>query len=243
MQLTGGQALARQLVIEGITDIFGIPGVQLDWAMDGLVEVRDQLTFRNTRHEQAATYMADGFARSSGRLGVSMVVPGPGVLNSLAALSTAYACSSPVLFIAGQLPSSAIGSGRGLLHEIPDQSGVIATLTKHSARARTTTEIPQLVHEAVAKLRSGRPRPVAIELPPDLLAATGETSLVNPAAAASPHVPEEAEVDQAAKLLGQARRPVIFAGWGVQAAGAPGELRRLAEALQAPVVMSQHGRG
>jgi acetolactate synthase-1/2/3 large subunit len=243
MELTGGQALARQLVIEGITDIFGIPGVQLDFAMDGLAEVRDQLTFRNTRHEQATTYMADGFARSSGRVGVSMVVPGPGVLNAMAALSTAWACSSPVLFLAGQIPSTAIGLGRGLLHEIPDQSGVIAGLTKWSALALSPAEVPGLVHEALAQLRSGRPRPVALEVPPDVLNAKDEISLVHEAAVPRPLEPDEAEVDRAVKLLSEARHPVICAGWGVQAAGATGELRRLAEVLGAPVVTSQHGRG
>ena len=231
MELTGGQALARQLVIEGITDIFGIPGVQLDFAMDGLAEVRDQLTFRNTRHEQATTYMADGFARSSGRVGVSMVVPGPGVLNAMAALSTAWACSSPVLFLAGQIPSTAIGLGRGLLHEIPDQSGVIAGLTKWSALALSPAEVPGLVHEALAQLRSGRPRPVALEVPPDVLNAKDEISLVHEAAVPRPLEPDEAEVDRAVKLLSEARHPVICAGWGVQAAGATGELRRLAEVL------------
>ncbi|MGH9057205.1 MAG: thiamine pyrophosphate-binding protein, partial [Acidimicrobiales bacterium] len=243
MELTGGQALARQLVIEGVTDVFGIPGVQLDFAMDALSEVSDDLIFRNTRHEQAATYMADGFARSSGRVGVSLVVPGPGVLNTLAALSTAYACSSPVLQLAGQIPSAAIGSGHGLLHEIPDQSGVLAALTKWSGLARSPAEVPRLVHDAFGHLRSGRPRPVALEIPPDVLAAKQEVSVVAEAAVPQRSVPDEQEIERAAQLLAEARRPVICAGWGVQAAGATAQLRRLAEALGAPVVMSQHGRG
>lgn len=243
MELTGGQALAHQLVIEGVTDVFGIPGVQLDFAMDALTEVSDQLTYRHTRHEQATTYMADGFARSSGRIGVSMVVPGPGVLNSLAALSTAWACSSPVLFLAGQVPSSAIGSGRGLLHEIPDQSGMLAGLTKWSALARSPAEVPGLVHEAFVQLRSGRPRPVALEVPPDVLAAKATVLLAESPAVPQPLVPDEAQVDEAVKLLLHARRPALFAGWGVQAAGATGELRHLAETLGAPVVMGQQGRG
>lgn len=243
MELTGGQALARQLVTEGITDIFGIPGVQLDFAMDGLTEVRDQLTFRNTRHEQATTYMADGFARSSGQVGVSMVVPGPGVLNALAGLSTAWACSSPVLLLAGQIPLAAIGLGRGLLHEIPDQSGVIAGLTKWSAVALSAAEVPGLVHEAMTQLRSGRPQPVALELPPDVLNAKDEITLVDAAAVPRPLKPDEAEVGRVVELLSKAHHPVICAGWGVQAAGGTSELRRLAQVLGAPVVMSQHGRG
>src|SRR5882762_6246213 len=107
MQLTGGQALARQLVQEGITDVFGVPGVQLDWAVDGLREVSDRVRYLVTRHEQAASYMADGYARTTGRIGACMVVPGPGLLNAMAGLATAYACSSPVLCVAGQIPTGA----------------------------------------------------------------------------------------------------------------------------------------
>src|SRR5262249_4061580 len=89
MQLTAGQALARQLVREGITDVFGIPGVQLDWAVDGLREVSNRIRYVVTRHEQAASYMADGYARTTGRVGACMVVPGPGLLNAMAGLATA----------------------------------------------------------------------------------------------------------------------------------------------------------
>ena len=122
MEMTGGEALAQQLVAEGVTDLFGVPGVQLDYAVDGLAKVQDQIRFRHTRHEQAAAYMADGYARTTDDIGVCMVVPGPGMLNAMAALSTAYACSSPVLAIVGQIPSATIGRGLGILHEVNDQS-------------------------------------------------------------------------------------------------------------------------
>src|SRR5207302_10339887 len=127
--MTGGEALAQQLVREGVRHVFGVPGVQLDYAVDGLAEVQDQISYINTRHEQAASYMADGYARTTGQPGVCMVVPGPGLLNALAGVSTAYACSSRVLCIAGQIPSDAIGQQLGLLHEIPDQSGILGALT------------------------------------------------------------------------------------------------------------------
>src|SRR5260370_20721386 len=108
MQLTGGQALARQLVQEGITDVFGVPGVQLDWAVDGLREVSDRIRYLVTRHEQAASYMADGYARTTGRIGACMVVPGPGLLNAMAGLSTAHACHSRGVALVRSLPSPAI---------------------------------------------------------------------------------------------------------------------------------------
>src|SRR3984893_1024055 len=99
MQLTGGQALARQLVLEGITDLFGVPGVQLDWAVDGLREVSNRIRYVVTRHEQAAYYMADGYARTTGRVGTCMVVPGPGLLNAMSGLATAYSSNLRVLSI------------------------------------------------------------------------------------------------------------------------------------------------
>src|SRR5579864_3290054 len=200
MQMTGGEALAQQLVQEGVRHIFGVPGVQLDYAVDGLARVRDRLAYWNTRHEQATSYMADGYSRSSGEVGVCMVVPGPGLLNALAGVATAFACSSRVLCIAGQIPSDAIGRGLGLLHEIPDQSATLASLTKWSARAGSAVEIPGLVHEAVRQLRSGRPRPVGLEVPPDVLQAVADISLCEPVQFNEPIVPEPALIDRAAEL-------------------------------------------
>src|SRR5438067_629844 len=110
-RLTGGEALVQSLVREGLDTIFALPGVQLDWAFDALYAARDDIAVYHTRHEQATAYMADGFARASGKIGACMVVPGPGVLNAGAALATAYACSSPVLCVAGQVPTAAIDKG------------------------------------------------------------------------------------------------------------------------------------
>jgi acetolactate synthase-1/2/3 large subunit len=171
-QLTGGQALVQSIKREGIETIFGLPGVQLDWAFDALYDERDSIKVYHTRHEQATAYMADGYARSTGRVGACLVVPGPGLLNATAALSTAYACSSQVLCLTGQIQSDLIGVGRGLLHEIPYQLEMLRSVTKWAARAMRPAEIPGLVREAFTQLRSDRARPVALEIPPDVLAAT-----------------------------------------------------------------------
>jgi acetolactate synthase-1/2/3 large subunit len=246
MEMTGGQALAAQLVREGVSMLFGLPGVQLDWAFDGLYRHRDQIAFRGPRHEQATTYMADGYARTRGEPGVAMVVPGPGVLNACAGLATAYACSSPVLLIAGQIPSQHIGEGLGLLHEIPDQGVVLRSLTKWTGRASTPQEIPGLVREAFRQMRTGRPRPVALEVPPDVLAARADITLLTPDPREQETLrpaPAPELVREAASLLKGARRPLIYAGYGVIASGATAELARLAEKLQAPVVVSDGGRG
>lgn len=160
---TGGRLLVESLVNQGVSTVFGIPGVQLDAAADALYDVADQIRFVCARNEQATTYMADGYARSTGGVGVAMVVPGPGVLNALAGLATAYATSSRVLLLAGQVETRAIGRGWGALHELPDQSGILARLTKWSGLARSADEVGELVEEAFRQLRSGRPRPVALE--------------------------------------------------------------------------------
>ena len=186
--------------------------------------------------------MADGYARTTGREGVCLVVPGPGMLNALAGLATAYACNSRVLFIAGQIPSPTLGRGYGMLHEIPDQSGVLKSLTKWHGAAGRPQDIPVLVHEAFAQLRSGRPRPVALEIPPDVLQAVAEMSLFDAAPTAPTPVDAEA-LAQAAALLAQAESPVIYAGGGTAAADAGAALRALAEQLQAPVVMTEGARG
>jgi len=241
--MTGGDALAQQLAREGVRHVFGVPGVQLDYAVDGLAKVSDRIAYCNTRHEQATAYMADGYARTTGRVGVCMVVPGPGLLNALAGVATAFACSSRVLCIAGQIPSTAIGRGFGMLHEIPDQSAILGALTKWSRRAATAAEVPGLVHEAIRQLRSGRPQPVGLEIPPDVLQAQADVTLLDPVAHDEPLLPDPDLVRQAAELLARAERPVFYVGGGVVAGGASAALRNVAERLEAPVVMSPNGRG
>ncbi|MBI3978097.1 MAG: thiamine pyrophosphate-binding protein [Chloroflexi bacterium] len=241
-RMTGGQALVQSLKQEGVETIFVLPGVQLDWAFDALYDERDAIRVINTRHEQGAAYMADGYARSSGRVGAYMVVPGPGLLNTTAALSTAFACSSQVLALSGQIQSDLIGAKRGALHEIDDQLGLIRHLTKWAACGMSPAEVPGLVHEAFRQLRTPRTRPVELEVPPDVLQKVEEVELGLPLpverSAGDPDL-----VEQAAQVLGRAERPLILSGGGVLAGGAWEELRRLAELLEAPVLMSGNGRG
>src|SRR4051812_29406809 len=216
-RLTGGQALVQSLLNEGVDTVFGIPGIQLDWAYDALHAEQDRIKVIHTRHEQATAYMADGYARSTGKVGVYLVVPGPGVLNTTAALSTAYACNSRVLCLTGQIQSDAIDVGRGLLHEIPDQIGLLRHLTKWAGSAMSPTEVPGLVHEAFRQMKSGRPRPTAIEVPPDVLMAQADVELRDPLAP-SVEAGNPALLEQAADILKKAQRPVIVAGGGVLAA-------------------------
>jgi acetolactate synthase I/II/III large subunit len=242
-ELSGGQALVASLIANGVDTIFALPGVQLDGAFDALYAERSAIRVIHPRHEQAAAYMADGYARTSGRVGACMVVPGPGLLNATAALSTAYACNSPVLCVTGQIQSDLIEFGRGLLHEIPNQLGMIASVTKHAERTTTPSEIPGLVQRAFSQVRRGRQRPVEIEIPPDTLFATADVELLPPAELPERFAGDPEALEQAARLLRNARRPLIWSGGGVLRSAAWDELRRLAALLQAPVVMTANGKG
>lgn len=243
--MTGGQALVASVLAQGIDTIFALPGVQLDGAFDALYSAQQRGDIRviHPRHEQTAAYMADGYARITGRVGTCLVVPGPGLLNATAALSTAYACNTPVLCITGQIQSDLIGFGRGQLHEIPNQLEMVRSVTKHSARAITPEEIPALVDTAMHQLWSGRIRPVEIEIPPDTLFAEGDVSVLSGAKRPGRAAGDPDLTEQAAKLLGAAKNPIIFAGGGIIGADASTQLQTLAELLQAPVHMSSNGKG
>lgn len=241
--MTGGQALVRGLRAQGLDTVFGLPGVQMDWAFDAIYEAGDAIRMIHVRHEQALSYMADGYARVTGRVGTCLMVPGPGLLNALSGLATAYACSSPVLCITGQIPAAQIGKERGLLHEIKRQLQAAECVTKWTGGALRPDAVPAVVREAFRQLLSGHQRPVAIELPPDVLRDTAEMpALDEPVERAAP-APDPDAIDRAAKLLGAAERPLIFVGGGIVAAGATEALVAVAEMLQAPVLVSSNGKG
>ncbi len=242
-RMTGGQALVKSLIANGIDTLFALPGVQLDGAFDALYSDQNAIRVIHPRHEQAAAYMADGYARTTGRVGACMVVPGPGLLNAAAALSTAYACNSPVLCVTGQIQSDLIEFGRGLLHEIPNQLGMIRSVTKSAERATEPDEIPGMVDRAISRVLSGRRRPVEIEVPPDTLFATGDVMLHGAVEQPQRFAGEPERLERAASLLGSARFPLIWSGGGVLGSEAWNELQRLAELLQAPVVMTSNGKG
>jgi acetolactate synthase-1/2/3 large subunit len=221
--------------------VFGLPGVQIMAVYDAFYD-RSDIRIITVRHEQTAAYMADGYARVTGKPGVALVAPGPGLQNASAALGTAYASSSPVLLLAGQVNSSDLGLDRGALHEINDQLDIVAPITKWCCRVKDPDEISQVVHEAMMRIRRGRPRPVEIEIPADYIdGAADDRSL--PPALPEPHPPDGDGIRQAAKLLEAAKRPLICAGGGVISAGASHELTNCAEILGAPVATTAEGKG
>ena len=240
-RMTGGQALARSLYLEGVRVIFGLPGVQLYHALDGL-QGEPGIRFITTRHEQATTYMADGFTRAGGGTGTAMMVPGPGLQNASAGIGTAFAASSPILVVSGQIERDLIGVDRGILHEVNDQLDTIRPVTKWAKRILDPAEIPDAVHEAFYHLKTGRPRPVEIEIPPETLADVADVELREPEEYPHPAA-DPAAVQEGARIMAEASNPLIWAGGGVISSGAEAALLQVAERLQAPVITSPEGKG
>ena len=240
-QMTGAQALIRSLAREGVEVVFALPGAQIMEAFNALYD-EPSIRLVVVRHEQSAAYMADGYARTTGRPGVAMVVPGPGALNATAALGTAFATSSPVLLISGQIESYNLGVNRGALHEVGEQLDVFKHLTKWCARTTESAEIPGLVHKAMEQLTSGRPRPVEIEIPWDVLPVQAEVELLEQEVLPKTR-PEPGAVKEAAELLAHAQRPLIWAGGGAREADLSRALLELAQALNAPVITTAQGKG
>jgi acetolactate synthase-1/2/3 large subunit len=242
-RMSGGSAIVQSLLKHEIDTVFGLPGVQIYGLFDALYNA-DKIRVIGARHEQATAYMAFGYARSTGRVGVYAVVPGPGVLNTTAALCTAYACNAPVLCITGQVPSDYLGRGRGQLHELPDQLATMRSLTKWAARIEHPADAPRLVAEAFRQMKSGRPGPVELEMCWDTMDMEAEVGAVELSQAVAPIdkiQPDPELTRRAARMLSGAEKPMIIVGGG--ALGAGEEILELAEILQSPVVSFRSGRG
>lgn len=239
--MTGGEALVKSLAREGVEMVFGLPGVQIMSALDAFYAEKG-IRWLSVRHEQTTAYMAFGYARTTGKIGVAMVVPGPGALNATAAVGTAFAASTPVLLLSGQIESYNLGKQHGALHEMLNQSEVFRNITKSSRCVTDTSEIPGAVREAMHNLKTGRPRPVELEMTWDSLDKQGEVELLESEQISAPQ-PDPKQIQAAAQMLASARRPVIIAGGGAINADASGELTRLAEQLNAPVITTPEGKG
>lgn len=240
-EMTGGQALIRSMQREGAEVVFGLPGVQMYHAIDPILD-EPGMRFITVRHEQATAYMADGFTRGGGGTGTAMVVPGPGLLNASAAIGTAYAASSPILVVSGQIQKDLIGKDVGILHEVNDQMDAIRPVTKAAYRVLDAAAVPGVVHEAFRQLRTGRPRPVEIEIPPETLSEVADVDLLEPGDYRRDAASDD-DIERAARVLAQAKNPIVWAGGGVISSGASEALLRVAEHLQAPVMTTHEGKG
>jgi len=235
---TGGRAAARALAAHGVEVVWGIPGTHNLELYAGLRETG--IRHLSPRHEQGAAFAADGYSRVTGRVGVCVTTSGPAVLNAATALGQAWSDSIPVLCVAAGMPLRHPGLGNGELHETKDLGAALDGVVAYSHRVTSVEEIPVAVAQAFARMTTGRPRPVHLDIPLDLLAAEGEVGAAAPVSA--PRLaPDAGALDAAAALLAGAQRPAILAGGGASAAA--GALRSVAERLGAPVVCSINGKG
>jgi acetolactate synthase-1/2/3 large subunit len=239
-----GDRTIAQLILDGmrasgIRQLFCLPGVQNDPFFDAVVDARDWLEVIVTRHEQGCAYLAMGAAQATGRPTAMCVVPGPGLLNASAGLSSACGGGARVLAIVGQIHSPLLGKGFRVLHELDDQPAVLGQITKHAAIVRDADEAAQQIQDALNELVSGTPRPVAIEVPADMWARPAP-GVVGPGIRTMPTISLDC-VDAAAAKLRAAVNPLIWVGTGAQDA-APA-VRQLAELLQAPVSTRRMGHG
>jgi len=238
--MTTGEAVVAALSAHGLDTIYALPGVHNDEFFDALARHAETIRTVHTRHEQGAAYMALGAALATGKPRAYCVVPGPGLLNSSAALLTAYGMNAPVLALFGQIPEQHIGRDFAFLHEIRDQAGIIARLVNWSARIRSPSAAPRLVAKAIQSMFVERPGPAALECAIDVWGRPGAVRPVAPLPVPVSPIDEDA-IKAAAKRLGAAKRPLIVTGGGALDASA--EVRQLAELLQAPVLSYRRGRG
>ncbi len=222
----------------GVDTLYCLPGVQNDDFFDALVDARD-IRPVVTRHEQGAAYMALGAAQATGRPAALCVVPGPGMLNAAAGLTSAYWGNARVLALIGAVPSVWRGRSTGILHDLPDPSAVLRQVTKHTGYVGRGIDAVGVWQQAVDELVSGAPRPVAVEVPVDVWGQPADGSL-DPPRAVTPPI-DGGRIEEAARVLGRARRPLIMVGGGAQDASEP--VRELAEALEAPVFARYMGLG
>jgi len=239
-KMTGAVAIIKSLKNNGVDTVFGLPGGQLDHLFDAMYHEGDEIRLIHSRHEQGVAYMAYGYAKSTGKVGVYTVVPGPGLLNSTGALCTAWGNYAPVLCIAGQIPSTGIGKGYGDLHEIPDQMGMISNISKHQAYIGHPSDAPEAVAESFKQLTTGCPQPVAFEMPMDVMGLVSEVELLPSVTHKNKPIDKE-QIAAAIKLLKSAKNPMIVVGSG--AIGACDEINKLAESLQTPVMACRSGKG
>jgi thiamine pyrophosphate-dependent acetolactate synthase large subunit-like protein len=238
---TGGEWVVEALQAEGIHHVFGIPGVHNLPIYDALLR-QSAITHVLARHEAGAAFMADGYARASGEVGVVVVTTGPGATNALTPLVESYAGSVPVVLIMSDVASDLVGRDVGALHAVPNQIECFRPVTRWAEAVTAAAAIAPAVSGGFDLLRSGRPGPIAISIPNDFLFARVEGERPKGGHGRRPpcHV---GDLEAAVRLLRAAKRPLVIAGGGVVAAGAETELRTLAHRLSAPVITTVMGRG
>ena len=229
--MTGGQALAASLAAEGIEVVFGVPGAGQYEAVDGIYE-QPRIRYIATRHEQAASYMADGYARASGKPAAVLVVPGPGMYNAMSGITGAYSQGSPMMVVSGEGHAD---------RAVDDELAFVRGITKWAGKVEAADDVPGAVHDAFLSMRTGRPGPAYLEVPHSVLAAVADTEPREPAPpqAASP---DPRTIEDGAEALSAAKRPAVLVS-GRITPEASEVLENLAELLQAPVLTTAEAKG
>ena len=240
--LTGGQAITESLKAQGVDTVFGIISIHNLDLFDALFDQQDSLRFVGGRLELGCGFMADGYARATGKPGVLITSTGPGAADSMGAMGEAYFSGSPLLQVTTNVESDFIGQGRNTTHETKDQLRMFEAVTDWNAMIGEVESIPDHLMEAFQRFGNRRPRPIELELPTDLLGNRADVEILGPRDAGIPQG-DPAMVELALQLLLKARRPAIVVGEEVQMLGGTDEIVRLAEALGAPVVTSDGAKG
>lgn len=238
MRLTGADILVRTLIEQGCDTVFGYPGGQILHVYDSLYKYQDEIHHVLTAHEQGAAHAADGYARTTGRVGVVIATSGPGATNLVTGIATAHLDSVPLVAICGNVATNQIGTDS--FQEV-DITGVTLPITKHNYFVGDVEQLADVVREAFTLAQSGRPGPVLIDIPKDVQMALCEYAPKPAAKPMQPQPAKEARIQEAARLMENARRPYIYFGGGVVSAGAREELMALAERIDAPLGCSMMG--
>ena len=240
--LTGGQAITESLKAQGVDTVFGIISIHNLDLFDALYDQQDNLRFIGGRLELGCGFMADGYARATGKPGVLITSTGPGAADSIGAMGEAYFSGSPLLQVTTNVESEFLGQGRNTTHETKDQLRMFESVTDWNAMIGEVESIPDNLMEAFQRFQNRRPRPIELELPTDLLGNSADVEILGPRDAGIPKG-DPAMVEQGLQMLLKAKRPAIVVGEEVQMLGGTDEIMRLAEALGAPVVTSDGAKG
>ncbi|WP_456433870.1 acetolactate synthase large subunit [Nitratifractor sp.] len=242
MKMSGAQMVCEAIIAEGVRTVFGYPGGAI---MNVYDEIYKQNAFRHilTRHEQAAVHAADGYARSTGEVGVAMVTSGPGFTNAVTGLATAYMDSIPLVVISGQVPLSLIGTDG--FQEV-DAVGISRPCTKHNYLVRSIEDLPRILKEAFYIARSGRPGPVLVDIPKDITGEIGE--FVYPESVDLPtykprYKGNDRQIKKAVEAILKAKKPLLYVGGGTVLSNAAEGVRAFAELTQIPAVETLMARG
>ena len=236
--LSGSDIVVKTLIDQGCETVFGYPGGQILNVYDSLYKYQNEINHVLTAHEQGAAHAADGYARTTGKVGVVISTSGPGATNLVTGIATAYLDSIPMVAICGNVPTTQIGTDS--FQEI-DITGVTLPITKHNYFVSNVADLADTIREAFKLAKSGRPGPVLVDVPKDVQIAKYEYEPALPVEKDEPFAAKDMRIEEAASIINSAKRPFIYLGGGVIASGAQDEVLALADKIDAPIGCSLMG--